>query len=682
MIKLLQILGKARVHVAVFALSIILTTVLTWPFAQNISTYYTDSGDYTGFGSILYWSFESLVNGRIFDFQSYFNGYQVYPMPYAFTFTDHLFVPSLMFGIFYMFSQNYIFSVNLLSYISLVFSFISCYYVLNYFVKNFYASVIGAAIFTFNTITFAQFPQHAYLFNRVFLPPLFLFAYKFFKQPNIKDAFLTGLFFTLISLTVIYYQIYTTFLLLVLAGIFLLINIVRKNFSYIFRIVKNGMIFIIFIPILLYFNLPYLQFNGLESAKRSVDQNIYYSAVLADWFTAAPNNYLYKDMGHAFNEKRAALEEKDFMYPEEHSLFLNFIPMLLFSAAIFYFFRRLAPKDNLIKKFFASFTTSPIPLFTTILIITFLMTFGPFYLGWNSYTDGVKFPFYYFYHYLPFGQGVRVPTRFQFIFYLPFALFCAYGALYFFKNTKKFTIPLFIIILGLLVVENINTFSFDQRSYILPKVERLSENGELIFLKDKVTLHLPIIFPDFVVTEGVYHNWRVITNEKLVNMYSGYLPPEHIKLMMKLKEGVGLEDLKKLKAMGVNYLVMHRDLMDEDYYKNKVLKYDEIYDKGVIFNKEDTKIIDLNKYDFFIKRCDFDKDLEINLSEAVVSGSSERIKVSTIKNKSDCFYPSIYMDRYKDIDIYQNFIKITVQLKMPYLIEPYQEVVLGEIKIK
>ena len=199
-------------------------------------------------------------------------------------------------------------------------------------------------------------------------------------------------------------------------------------------------------------------------------------------------------------------------------------------------------------------------------------------------------------------------------------------------------------------------------------------------------MHLPIIFPDFAVTEGVYHNWRVITGEKIVNMYSGYLPPDHIKLLMKLKEGVGLEDLKRLKAIGVNYLVIHKDLMDEGYYENKVQKYDEIYEKGVVFNQEDTRVIDLNKYGFDIKRCDFDKDLQINFNEAVVSGTSEKTKILTIKNRSDCFYPSIYMDRYREINVYQNFIKVTVQIKMPYLLEPYQEVVLsginGELKIK
>lgn len=663
---------KILKHLSIFTLATILTIILTWPFTPNLGSFYTDSGDYTGFGSILWWSFESLTNGRFFDSQKYFNGYQLYPVPYTLTFSDHLFIPSLIFGLFYVLSQSFIFSVNALSLVSLILSFISCFYVLNYFVKNFYASLIGATIFAFNPIIFAQFPQHAYLFNRFFLPPLFLFAYKFFKSPKPQDAFLLGLFFTLNALTVIYYQIYTIFLLMVLTFIYVSINFFKKNFKYIFLLTKNGLIILVFLPLLLYFNLPYLKFNSLEGAKRSIDQNIYYSARAADWFSSSRSNLLYGDFSYVFNTKRSDLEKRDNYYHEEHSLFLNFIPMFLFLGSLGYFLKKH-------KQFFSSYLVSPLPLFFTILLISFIMTFGPVFTGWNGERGDFKLPFYFFYEYLPFGKGVRVPTRFQFIFYLPFALFCAYGALFLFNKAKKYFFAAFVVIMGLLVVENINIFSFNQTSYILPKVERLSQNGQLVFLRDKNVLHLPIIFPDFVRTEGVYHNWRVVTGEKIVNMHSGYNPQDQINLLLKLKEGVSLNELKKLTALNVHYVILHKDLINVGQYNSQFKDSEGFFEEGTVFNKEDTQIIDLSKYDFDIKKCDFNQDFDINFTKALIAQTSISTNVLVLKNRSDCYLPNIYNDRYKSMDFYPNFIKKTVNFRLPIIIEPYQEIILSEL---
>lgn len=663
---------KILKHFLVIILAIVLTTVLTWPFALNLRNYYADSGDYVGIGSTLWWSYESLLNGRILNSQQYFNGFQLYPMPYTLAFNDHFIFPSFIFGLFFILTNNFVFSVNLLSFTALVLSFISCFYVLNYFLKNSYASLVGAVIFTFNPITFAQFPQHAYLFFRFLLPPLFLFAYRFFKMTKPKDAFFLGLLFTLNALTVIYYQIYSMFLLMVLAATYIFINLFNKNFSYVFMLIKNGLVILVFIPLLLYFNLPYLEFNNLEGAKRSIEQNIYYSARVADWFSPPRSSLLYKDFSYALNSKRFDLEKQDNYYHEEHNLFLNFIPMFLFAVSIKHFLKKR-------KQFLKLYLTSPLPFFFTILLITLLMTFGPVFTGWDGTRGDFKLPFYYFYEYLPFGKGVRVPTRFQFIFYLPFALFCAYGALFLFNKIKRYFFAVFMIIMVLLVIENINIFSFDTTSYILPKVEKLSQNSELSFLRDKNVLHLPIIFPDFVQTEGVYHNWRIVTGEKIVNMHSGYNPQDQINLLLKLKEGVGLNELKNLAALNVHYVILHKDLIDVGQYNSRFKDSEGFFQKGTIFNKEDTQIIDLSKFDFDIKKCDFNNDFDKDVKQAAVLNTNIQTNVLVLKNKSDCFLPSIYNDRYKSMNLYINFIKYTANFRLPILIEPYQEVILSEL---
>lgn len=694
-------------HISVVLLAVFLTVILTWPFTAELGNYYTDNGDAPVGGSNMWWNFNSLRSGRIFNKQEYFNGYQLYPQPYSLVYADHAFVPSLIFSSLFSLNQQYILSVNATFFVSFVLTFVSCFYALNYFIKNRWASIIGATVFTFNPATFAHFPQHAYLLIRFFLPLIFLFAYRLFQRPNFKDAFFLGLFFTLNALSVVYYQIYALFLLLVLALIFVVVNGYKRNFQYFIRLTRSSLILLVFLPILLYFDTPYLEFNQLEGAKRSIGQNIYYSGRISDWLAAPPSNLLYKNLIFSLDSRRGELARQDPIYYEEHTLFTNFVPLLLLMGSGLYFGVIAAKKlkitgsdsDKLLSlilqifsaifnlktllqilgKFFLSFLSSPYAYFFILLVVTFMMTFGPFFLGWNSESGEIPLPFYYFYHYLPFGKGVRVPTRFQMIFYLPFAFFVAYGALHFLKKSGKYYLIFFFILLTLLVLENINFYSFDKRSYILPKVERLSQNGHLSFLDGKRVLHLPIILPDLWTTEGVYVNWMTQTGERIVNGNNAYWPQDQVALLLSFKEGVDVEKLKQLKALDVDFIIIHKDLMTYKQYETKFKQYEELYKQGIVFDQEQTQIIDLAKYNLDIKKCDLTKDFEIDLSQAKVSETEIVTNVLVLKNKGDCYLPSLYNNRYQSMNFYPNFIKYTVHFRLPVIINPSQEVVLSEL---
>jgi hypothetical protein len=215
---------RAKSHLLIICLSIIFTTLFTWPFIIKLSTFYIDSADYSENASKLFYNQSSIKNGTIFS-KKYFDGYQYYPQSYSLVYADTLFFPSIIFAPIYWITNQIIFSVNTLFFICFCLNFIFSYYFLHYFTQNKYASVTGAIIYSFNPEVFSHFPTHLNLLNNYFLPLLFLTCYIFLSKPTLKNSLLFGIVFTLNSLTAIYFEIFSIIILPVFAIPFFAYNL-------------------------------------------------------------------------------------------------------------------------------------------------------------------------------------------------------------------------------------------------------------------------------------------------------------------------------------------------------------------------------------------------------------------------------------------------------------------------
>ncbi len=627
--------------ILVLLLAFLLTIILTWPFFINLTSYYTDQGDYPLAGSVLWYNQDSIKTGRIFNQKEYFQGYQFYGQPYSLAFINHSFVPSLIFAPIYWITNSLPFSVNSLAFLTYVLSFISAYYLINYFVKNPWASLVGATIYTFNPLTMVRFPHHLDILNKYFLPLVFLFAYKFLEKPTWKNSFLFGLFFTLNALSVNYYQIFTVVMLPLVAMPFLLKNLIRKNWTYFINLTKFSLVILIFLPVLLYFNLPYLSFADKEGAGRSVEEAGFFSARINDWFGSSPDSLLYGSWTKYLEKFRSPKDDRGILNYEEHTLFLNILPIILFILGFKFFM-----KEKINHSFFF-----------ILLGVTFILTFGPF-LGLYSV----------FYQLLPFMQGIRVPTRFEFLFYIPFALIASYGALWLIKKRGVWTVAVVGVIL---ILENFTVKNYDLRSQILPQAQLLQE--ELGFLKDKVTLHLPIYTTEDADVFGkgaAYFNWLTKTGERVFNGNSAYLPPDHMMLLYEIKQNPDERAFTKLAILGVNYVVIHKKLLTPQDPVKKIGQ--------VVFEDPDILVIDISKFGLNVPICVPEKDLDFKVSQAQDQDFNLSYAL-VIQNKDNCFLPSTFENRYQKMEVEVDGIKKWAYYKMPILINPKEQVILSEI---
>lgn len=672
----IKVIELIREFIMILFIGVFLTLILTWPFITKASIYFTDSGDYAFASSMLYYNQQSIKSGLIFNQKKYFNGYQFYPQPNTVAYADHLFLPSLIYSPIYWFTNNYILSVNLLTLFTFVLSFLAGYYVLNILIENKLAASMGAFVYTFNPQMFARFPVHLDLLNHFFLPLVFLFAYKFLTKPSFKNIFLFSLTFTLNSLTSVYFQIMTIIFLPIFAIPFSISNFLKKNKKYFIKLFISIFFSLIFIPILLYFNSPYLNFSKNEQASRKLEETLYFSSRLINWFFSSPNNFIYGDIVRKFEPMRSPGIDSingQFNYAE-HTLFLNITPIILFIFGLLYFIKQFKKKVIEKQKLILGIA------FLLTLVASFILSFGPVLFGWNGEGPYWKMPYFYLYQICSIFQGIRVPSRFQFIFYLPFAFFVSYGVFYLMDKVKNIYLfySLIVILASCLIIENINITSYDNKSTTIINLNKNIEKTN--FLNGKNVLHLPIHIPELGETSTYTLNWYFLTNTKSLNGYSGYAPKDQIAFLVKIKEKFDEEALKQLKIINTDYVIIHKILLNEEAEKYE--KFSDLYRKGTIYEDNELQIIDLNKYNFVFKICNYEEDFDKDIKMGTVNNNLSQIYVLVLKNKSDCYLPSIYEAKYKIIKFNTNFIAPSEHMasfKLPPIIGPFENIILSEI---
>lgn len=653
----------------ILILGVFLATAVTWPFAAKLSTYYQDSGDYAFDGTMLWYNQESIKTGKIFNQQEYFNGYQFYPQPTTIAYSDHLLASSIIFSPIYWLSGNFVFSVNLTTLLTLILSFVISFYCINYFVKNSFAAIIGAFVYSFNPQIFARFPYHIGLLSHYFLPLVFLLSYKFLTKPTFKNALYFNLAFTLNSLSAVYFQILSVLFLPFFSLPFLISHFLKKDISYFVKLLKAPVLFVLFLPVFLHFNFPYLQFSNDEQAVRKLEETFFFSGRIINWFFANPDSLVYGEFVKNFDKIRSPGPDYDgkFNYAE-HTLFLNFLPLMLTVFGALYLWRKIKRKQVDYKGLLV------LSAFLMILGASFLLSLGPYFFGFNGESPRIKLPFYYLYQVIPIMKGIRVPNRLQFIFYIPFSLFVAFGTYYFINkfSKKKWVFIIFTIIFALLLLENIHFRSYENKSTFFQNSAFIE--GKLDFLKNKKVLHYPINIWELGETNTYTLNWQVMTGAYSLNGYSGYAPPDQLAFLIDLKKNFDQTALEKLQIIKTDYVVIHKDLLGKS----------DLFKEGTVYEDEKLQIVDLTKYNFNYKLCDFENDLTKDIKLVSARKFNGQFYAVILKNKSTCYLPSFYENKYRKIKFFTNFLGQTVEhtafLRMPVLIAPNQEVILSEVE--
>lgn len=613
-------------------LATILTLILTWPLALHLNSYFPQSGDGMLQTWIMWYNQQALLSGILFDHTAYFNAPQYYPLPYTLAYADHRILLTFLFAPIYWMTYNLSLAANIVALSLFVATFSSSYYVCKKLTKNIQASIIGAFIFTFNPITFAHFQVgHNNLLTKCFLPLVFYFSYRWVTTPTWKNSFYFFLFFTLNALSTAYFEIFSLLSLPVFLIPFVIAKSIKINFRRLFRTMVLG---VFFLPILWYFNMPYLQFSRLEGITRSISESIFFSAQPIDLISSLPINLVYGPFVHNLHSTNPSQLPGGIEFYFGHTLSFNLIPLFLAIIGIKFMKKTWKTKEQ--KYLFIGLVS--------LFIFSFVMMFGPY---WANQTE-LRLPYYYLYTHLPLLQGIRAPGRFEFITYFPFALFAAYGMVQVLKTYKTQGMTIFFVFLVLLLLENYNFTNYQNKSHVYEQASTYHGNKAIHNILDGTrVIHFPHAEPysDGVGASG-YLMWSTFFNTTTMNGNSGYQPPEVLQFLRQIDLSQQ-EDLKALQAVGIQNIIVHKDRLS----KVQQLNLKTIPEQARMYDDAQISIISLNKLPFYTTGCD-----RSTLDYTVVSSQdSEPFKTTqeliSITNKSNCYVVSRYHERYEPVRI-------------------------------
>ena len=621
--------------ILVILISILLTAYFFLGQIKNLNTFYP-SGDAAFSAWTMETNFKAFINGKIAVFDPKIAN-QFYPYPYAFNYSEHLFLPSLLiYSPIALITKNHIISTNLTIIFTFFITFLSAFFCLNKLIKNSWAAIIGAIIFTYSPIMMSHYPGHTQLLFRFFIPPIFLYLLFFLKKLKVRDFLLFLLFFLLNALTSVYFMILAFILIFVVTVSYLIINRAETfNFKYQKKIWLISSLCIAIIPIIIGFYKPYFDFSLKESVKWNINSQVYFSTQIQDYLFGSPNNFVlgkfYKNLNF-INFKNCS----DINYAD-HWFFFGFVEI----GTIIYLFFSLKKYQKQQKIILLCFL---------IVIFSFIWSFGP-YLSIKNVQ--MKLPFYYFFKFLPFLAGIRVQSRI----WLVGLFFVAFLVGNILKNIKKSLIIIIFIFLLFEYKENYvflklyqsNNFNFPNKSrlaYLPIHVEKL-ENENYFDMN--------------------YISFSLNKNARVINGYSSFFPLDY-KISGKFINSniFTLNWLKYLKALDITHVVIdksfYKKINDDQNYINNGKKY-------LVFENSDWAIVDIRKLSL-PNFCVNNKKTNLKIKLSSVNKENYTFKISNI---SDCYIRNFYENRYLEINNYlKKNIRKKYYLKFPPVIFPKQ----------
>lgn len=432
-------------------------------------------------------------------------------------FSDSYFMQSILAFPIFLISRNIILSYNLLAILTLFVSFLSMYILSFYLTKNFFASTLASTIYVFNPNIMGRFPEHLMLYSLEWIPLIFLFLEKSFKNPTSKNIFFFFLFLTCQLLSSLYYLVFLS----VILPIYFLIRVLQQELK-LKSFLNKGFLLGLCLFMAASFSLGsiYFKFYSIESIGRDLSSAINFSAKPDEFFTAVSLN---KDA--------------------EHHLFVGWIVLSFLAIGLFVYFKK-KPNDKMLN------------LFLLLMLLSFILSLGP-----KGYLYSL------IYQINPLFSFIRVPSRFAAFFFFFLSLSLALIWIKIFQNRGLKEKVIFTIFIIMIIVEYFNlplkfadvssqTRQFYQYIDSRPDIKVIVElpMGEGL---EKIGNEVRKINFD----SGYLLFAATLHSKRLLNGYSGYIPQDYARKLRLFNTGIlNKQKLAQIKDWGVDAIILHKDI--------------------------------------------------------------------------------------------------------------------------
>jgi len=454
---------------------------------------------------------QNIEKFRTFSFGNFFETNAFYSNKLTLLFSDTLIPQSLIFYIFSMFSRNLVLCFNFTLILTLILNYWSVLLFWCLFTKNKIIAFLGTMFFIFSPFFFYQFGH----FQMMSYWPLFFSLYFLIKQNkrfSLKNSILSGIFLAIQFLAAVYLSIF----LMVIIGVFLLINFSTDKFSP----GKGLVVLTIFLLFSGVFIRGYLEVKRINSFVRDPAEYITYSAHLSDYLFTSNRDTV-------FNRNKLVNRWNSFdqHFGGERAGFPGFLILILSIIGLIKI--SLPKKDSLLEIIF-DFDKHKL-IFLLLILTGFGFSLGT-RLSFNGVYSSIPIPYNFLVKFVPFFDTIRSTARWSFLFYLGMVGLSIYGLEKILLMIKGKWLKIFVIILVsvVFVLENLplKVDSHFEDYYVgYQKIEKLCTE------RKRLLLELPVSHMDF--QNGVVNGLNYISKVEmasvrhgcyLFNGYSGYEP--------------------------------------------------------------------------------------------------------------------------------------------------------------
>ena len=501
-------------------------------------------------------------------------------------------------------SRNPLLAYNAVFFLSFVFAAFAMYLLVRDLTENDFAAVAAGAIFAFSSYPMMHTP-HLQLLTTGFIPLAFRELHRFARSGAWKNAFLFALYFLLQGLSCIYYGLFFSSVLLVVLPVFAVLTFRRLGSA---RLAKLAAAVIPAGGILALFSLPY---RGLFE-KFAFFRELAAGADLGNYFAPIPRNVVWgkilsplgQDEAYLFPGLAALVFLTVFLM--DQAKLLEAIPkwwrrallavmgaafilsgLLLATrgfdlslgplritghdpdawAALFVLSALATVVSALVfdlrrKGDGAESGTGPVFLYIFLFIWALFLSFGSEVrvFGRSLFADetyGVLFtPFRWLFQNIPGFRGVRAPSRYAVFVLLAGAVLAGFGLTRFLGAFRTRRNRL-VVAVALLLVLNVEFLAVPQRTVLTPSGEDIPPVYR--WLKEQpgdfAVLELPV--NNLISRDALFLYFSLFHGKRLVNGYSGFLPPATLNLRSVFRRFPIWENIEILRALDIRYLVVH-----------------------------------------------------------------------------------------------------------------------------
>jgi len=528
-----------------------------------------------------------------------------YPHPHTLTYSEHLFPQALLSAPIQLLTKNPILAYNFAFYLAYLLNGFSMYLLVRYLTKNDLVGIICGIMFAFNTFNMNHI-THLQLLHSWPIPLAFLSLHKFFEDKRLKNSVLFSVFFVVQALCCIYYGLFFLSILVFILPFFLLMHRKRLNF-----VVLGRLLFPLTAAGLVLFglSLPYLSLFKTFGFERGLTKG----ADLANFLAVNPNNvFLSKFMTP--------------LGRHEYFLSPGIIALILASVSVLYMKRYFRLKAKSLKvailiivSFFLVMMTltkvsggfslglgvfqlsahnvakQVLPvliigllflllgvfrflfqpgeesadrpgyffLYSSLFCWALLLSFGSTLSFLGDSTSITPLPFKWFYEHVPGFKGIRVPSRYAIFVIFSTVLLAGIGMK---SILAKFDKKKFIVwgSIGLLCVLNLEYLSVPQRTRIVPIREDVPPTYRWLADEAEEAPIIELPFHRNIGRDAVYMYFSIFHWKKLVNGYSGFIPPAIFYIRKVFETFPSPASLDILKTLGIKYVVLHPRIFKEE----------------------------------------------------------------------------------------------------------------------